>query len=64
MTGIVRTQPTLANRKPPEFVRCPVCGVDFRRTSQHQRWCSLECYQREKRRVGGAQPRNAVALPC
>jgi hypothetical protein len=59
MSGIVRTQPTLANRKLPEFVRCPVCGVDFRRTSPSQRWCSLECHQRDKRRVGGTQRRNA-----
>jgi bifunctional non-homologous end joining protein LigD len=63
MTGIVRTQPTLANRKLPEFVCCPACGVDFRRTSPNQRWCSLECHQREKRRAGGAPRRNAVALP-
>jgi ATP-dependent DNA ligase len=63
MTGIVRTQPKLAKRKLPEFVCCPVCGVDFRRTSQSQRWCSLECHQRGKRRAGGTQRRNAVALP-
>jgi bifunctional non-homologous end joining protein LigD len=63
MTGIVRTQPKLANRKPPEFVRCPVCGVDFRRTSPHQRWCSLECHQRGKRRASGTQRSNPVALP-
>jgi hypothetical protein len=29
MPDIVRTQPKLANRKLPEFVRCPICAVDF-----------------------------------
>jgi hypothetical protein len=63
MTGIVCTQPKLANRKLPEFVRCPVRAADFRRTSPGQRWCSLECSLRGKRRVGAALRRNAAALP-
>jgi hypothetical protein len=29
-------------RKPPVFVRCPVCGTEFRRTA-NQRWCSRDC---------------------
>jgi bifunctional non-homologous end joining protein LigD len=63
MTGIVRAQPTLANRKLPVFVRCPVYGAEFRRTSQNQRWCSLECWQRGKRRAVDTPRRTAVALP-
>ena len=62
MTGIVRTQPTLANRKLPEFVRCPVCDVDFRRTAPRQRWCSPECSQQAKRRTADT-PRRIAVLP-
>jgi hypothetical protein len=51
-------QPTLANRKLPEFVRCPICGVEFYRTAPGRRWCSPECSQLGKRRAGGTQPRH------
>jgi ATP-dependent DNA ligase len=61
MTRIVRTQPTLANRKLPEFLRCPVCGVDFRRAAPSQRWCSLECWRRGKRSAGDTPRRIADA---
>ena len=30
-------------RKPPVFVRCPVCGTEFPRIANQQRWCSREC---------------------
>jgi hypothetical protein len=46
-------QPTLSNRKPPEFVRCPVCGTEFRRVFDYQqveqRWCTRDCAHAAKR---------------
>jgi hypothetical protein len=41
-------QPTLPNRKPPEFLRCPICGAEFLRRAQRQQWCSSDCAQRAK----------------
>jgi hypothetical protein len=42
-------QPTWPNRKPPVFVRCPVCGTEFWRTSAGQQWCSFDCVREGKR---------------
>jgi hypothetical protein len=47
-------QPTRPKRKPPEFVRCPVCGVEFCRLASDQRWCSADCAHCAKRLTGGA----------
>jgi hypothetical protein len=33
------------------LVRCPVCGAEFCRNIQGQRWCSPECSQQGMRRV-------------
>ena len=41
-------QPTLPNRKRPVFVRCPVCGTEFR-SAANQRWCSRDCLQTAQR---------------
>jgi hypothetical protein len=54
--SIARAVVALASAGPPLTV------VDFRRTSPHQRWCSLECHQRGKRRVVTALDQR-VALP-
>jgi hypothetical protein len=43
-------QPTLPNRKRPVFVRCPVCGTEFRNFSG-QRWCSIDCARAAKRQA-------------
>jgi hypothetical protein len=55
------TQPTLPNRKRPEFVRCPICGAEFRRLLDHrrveQRWSTRDCAQAALRHA-----RAAVAL--
>ena len=40
----------LPNRKRPEFRCCPVCEVEFYVRSRDQRWCSLDCACRAKRR--------------
>jgi hypothetical protein len=40
-------QPTLTNRKPQVFARCPVCGTEFRSTA-NQRWCSRDCLHAAK----------------
>jgi hypothetical protein len=45
-------QPTLPNRKPPEFLRCPICGVEFLRRTQGQQWCSSDCANPGKRQRG------------
>ena len=45
------TQPTLPNRKRPEFRCCPVCEVEFCVRHRDQRWCSMDCAQRAKRDV-------------
>jgi predicted nucleic acid-binding Zn ribbon protein len=50
------TQPTLPNRKLPVFVRCPVCGTEFRRNLD-QRWCSRDCAQDARRRARRAPPK-------
>jgi hypothetical protein len=47
-------EPTWPNRKPPVFVRCPVCGTEFWCASPSQRWCSTECVQAAKHGAGGA----------
>jgi hypothetical protein len=44
------TQPTLPDRKPPVFLRCPVCGTEFQRIAEQQR-CSRECAQVARRHV-------------
>jgi hypothetical protein len=54
------TQPTLPNRKPPVFVRCPVCGAEFRNFSG-QRWCSVDCAGVARCRVGRAPPKRQIA---
>jgi hypothetical protein len=54
------TQPTLPNRKRPVFVRCPVCGVEFRNFSG-QRWCSVDCARAAKRGVGRVPPGRRIA---
>jgi hypothetical protein len=51
-------QPTWPNRKPPVFVRCPVCGTEFWRTSADQRWCSFDCV-REGKRVASPDRQNS-----
>ena len=43
------TQPTLPNRKRPEFRCCPVCETEFLVRSHDQRWCSTDCTSRAKR---------------
>ena len=43
-------QPTLPNRKRPEFRCCPVCEVEFWLHHRDQRWCSADCANRAKRR--------------
>ena len=48
------------NRKPPVFERCPVCGTEFR-CIPGQRWCSRECVQDAKRRVGRMPPERQIA---
>ena len=40
----------LPNRKRPEFRCCPVCEVEFCVRHRDQRWCSLDCANRPKRR--------------
>jgi hypothetical protein len=40
----------LPNRKRVEFVRCPVCGTEFRRFLD-QRWCSRERAGAARRRA-------------
>jgi hypothetical protein len=62
------TQPTLPNRKPPVFARCPVCGADFWRSSSRQRsaeqlWCSRECAWGAKRQTGREAKRAAAPAP-
>jgi hypothetical protein len=47
-------QPTLPNRKRPEFRRCPVCEVEFCVRHPDQRWCSMDCVDRAKHRGDGA----------
>jgi hypothetical protein len=59
-------QPMLPNRKPTEFVRCPVCGADFWRTSSRQRrvkqlWCSRNCAQAASRQGRGAASERPIA---
>ena len=49
-------QPTWPNRKPPVFVRCPVCGTEFWRTSAGQQWCSFDCVREGKHSARGASP--------
>ena len=44
------SQPTLPNRKHPEFRRCPVCEAEFCVRSPDQRWCSVDCVNLAKRR--------------
>ena len=43
-------QPTLPNRKRPEFRCCTVCEVEFCVRHRDQRWCSTDCANRAKRR--------------
>jgi hypothetical protein len=45
------SQPTLPNRRRPEFRCCPVCEVEFCVRTRDQRWCSPDCAQRAKRRA-------------
>jgi hypothetical protein len=47
-------QPSLPNRKRPEFRCCPVCAVEFCIRRRDQRWCSTDCANRAKRRGDGA----------
>jgi hypothetical protein len=47
-------QPTLPNRKRPEFRCCPICEVEFCVRHRDQRWCSTDCAKRAKRRGDGA----------
>jgi hypothetical protein len=47
-------QPTLPNRKRPEFRCCPVCEVEFCVRTRDQRWCSPDCAHRAKRRADTA----------
>jgi hypothetical protein len=54
------TQPTLPNRKRPVFLRCPVCGTEFRSNSV-QRWCSRDCLNAARSRAGGAPPKRQIA---
>jgi hypothetical protein len=60
-------QPTLPNRKPTEFVRCPVCGADFSRTSSRKRrvkqlWCSRNCAQAARRQGAASERREEPAV--
>jgi hypothetical protein len=48
------TQPTLPNRKRPEFRYCPVCEVEFWVRHRDQRWCSVDCVNRAKHRGADA----------
>jgi hypothetical protein len=48
-------QPTRPARKPPVFVRCPVCGAEIW-LSRGQRWCSRQCAQEAKHSAGAASP--------
>jgi hypothetical protein len=54
------------SRKPPVFVRCPVCGTEFRRRIDYrlveQRWCTRDCAQAARRhaRAGAALPEAAT----
>jgi hypothetical protein len=43
-------------RKPPVFLRCPVCDTEFRSVA-NQRWCSVDCARATKRGVRRAPPR-------
>jgi hypothetical protein len=54
------TQPTLPNRRRPVFLRCPVCGTEFRCVSANHRWCSRECAQ-AKRGGWRALPKHQTA---
>jgi hypothetical protein len=50
--------PTPPNRKPPVFLRCPVCGTEFRNFSG-QRWWSVNCAG--VARIGRAPPKRQIA---
>jgi hypothetical protein len=53
------SQPTLPKRKPPVFVRCPVCGTEFRRAPEQriaQRWCTRDCAQAARRLIAKERP--------
>jgi hypothetical protein len=52
------TQPTLPNRRPPVFLRCPVCGTEFR---SNLRWCSRACAGAARRRAEDAPPKRRIA---
>ena len=54
------TQPTLPNRKLPVFVRCPVCGTEFRLIAE-QRWCSIDCARAARRQARDAAPERPIA---
>jgi hypothetical protein len=54
------TQPTLPNRRRPVFLRCPVCGTEFRSTA-NQRWCSRACAGAARRRTEDAPPKRRIA---
>jgi hypothetical protein len=47
------SQPTLPNRKLPVFLRCPVCGTEFR-SNLGQRWCTRDCAKAARRGAEGA----------
>jgi hypothetical protein len=55
-------QPTRPYRKPPEFVCCPVCGVEFCLLNPYQRWCSAGCAHDAKRLTRGAKRQIAEKL--
>jgi tRNA(Ile2) C34 agmatinyltransferase TiaS len=54
------TQPTLPNRRRPVFLRCPVCGTEFRSTA-NQRWCSRDCGHAARHRAREAPPEHRIA---
>jgi hypothetical protein len=53
--------PTLPGRKPPAFVRCPVCGTEFR-GNLGQRWCSKACVWAAKRQARREAKHAAAAV--
>jgi hypothetical protein len=47
----MKQQPSLSNRKHPEFRCCLVCGAEFWVRHRDQRWCSTDCASLAKRRA-------------
>jgi hypothetical protein len=53
-------QPRRSNRKPPVFLRCPVCGTEFRQIAD-QRWCSVDCARAARRQARSETPKRQIA---